>query len=178
MNWRVYAMVLVVFVEGFHLMWEYFHGGVKSHHLLDQASLPAISNWWGLLVLPAMTGLLSGSINKRIALPYSNKVSTSKIPVVIIGFLGSLIFGLLLSTSFTNGYETLTTYLFFGMLLLALLFPVYRGECIVGFVLGMTFTFGAILPTLVGLVIAALSALIHLFIFPGLVRLWASFKGV
>lgn len=42
--------------------------------------------------------------------------------------------------------------------------PVYRIECIFGFVVGMTFTFGAVLPTLVAVVFAAVSVVAH-FIF-------------
>ena len=59
---------------------------------------------------------------------------------VVAGFVGALLFGILLSVSFTNDYETIASYLFRGMFLLALLLPVYRAECVLGFVLGMTFT--------------------------------------
>ena len=59
-----------------------------------------------------------------------------------------------------------------GMLLLALMLPVYRAECVLGFVLGMTFTFGAILPTVVASVIAAFSALVHLCVRPVFMGRW------
>ena len=59
-----------------------------------------------------------------------------------------------------------------GMLLLALLLPVYRAECVLGFVLGMTFTFGAILPTMVASVIAVFSALVQLCVRPVLMGRW------
>lgn len=36
--------------EVLHLGWEYTHGGVTAHHLLNNPELPAISYWWGLLV--------------------------------------------------------------------------------------------------------------------------------
>lgn len=29
------------------LIWQHFHGGVPSHHLLHRSDLPAVSNWWG-----------------------------------------------------------------------------------------------------------------------------------
>ena len=45
-------------------------------------------------------------------------------------------------------------------------------SCVLGFVLGMTFTFGAVLPTAVGSVIAALSAAMHLIVYPLIVRFW------
>ncbi len=91
---------------------------------------------------------------------------------VVAGFVGSLLFAILLSVSFTNDYETIASYLFLGMFLLALLLPVYRAECVLGFVLGMTFVFGAVLPTVIGSIIAALSAAIHLYVRPLLARLW------
>ena len=63
-----------------------------------------------------------------------------------------------------------------GMLLLALLLPVYRPECVLGFVLGMTFTFGAILPTVVASVIAAFSALVQLCVRPVFMGRWNALR--
>jgi hypothetical protein len=81
-----------------------------------------------------------------------------------------------LSICFTHNLAILTGYLFEGLLLLALLLPVYRAECVLGFVLGMAFVFGVVLPTAVATLIAAFSALIHRAIRPILVRLWLSLK--
>jgi hypothetical protein len=64
-----------------------------------------------------------------------------------------------------------------GVLVLALLLPAYRAECWLGLVLGMSFTFGAVIPTTVGGIIAGLSALIHLGLKPAIVRGWAVLKG-
>ncbi|TXD43908.1 hypothetical protein TR80_006580 [Xanthomonas campestris] len=52
--------------------------------------------------------------------------------------------------------------------------PAYRAEYVFGFVLGMTFVFGAVLPTLFGLLVVAVSALAWRVLFPlvmGVVRL-------
>ena len=115
--------------------------------------------------LPALTWFLSTYIQKRIALTSDAKDSSQKLPTsIVVGFIGALLFGILLSASFTHGHETITEYLFMGMLLLALLLPVYRPECVLGFVLGMTFTFGAI--PVVASVIAAFSVLVHLCVRP------------
>ena len=35
------------------LLWDHFNGGVPSHHIMHQKDLPAISNWWGGLLLPS-----------------------------------------------------------------------------------------------------------------------------
>ncbi len=176
-RWRLYLIALVTFAELAHLAWEHFHGGVVSHHILNRADLPAISNWLGALLLPALTWFLSGRFQRRMALRSGGKNGASKLPVsAIAGFFGSLLFGILLSIAFTHGYETAAAYLFGSMLVAAVLLPVYRAECVLGFILGMTFTFGAVLPTAIGSLIAAVSAVIHLVMFPMFMRLLARFK--
>lgn len=168
------AMVMVAAVA--HLAWEHFNGGIVSHQLLNRDDLPAISNAWGLVLLPALTWFAIGRVEKRVALHSGGKGTAPKLPLtVIIGFLGPLVLGILLSVAFSNDYETMAASLFLGMFVLALLLPVYRAECLLGFVLGMTFTFGAVLPTLIGSVVAAVSAVVHLGIRPLLVWLWHRF---
>ena len=174
---RFYLTVLATLAELANLMWEHFNGGVLSHHILDRSDLPAVSNWWSGLLIPALTWFLMGRIQARIALRSDAEQAALRLPVgVIAGFVGSLLFGILISVSFTNGYETLSSFSFPCMVLLALLLPGYRAECVLGFVLGMTFTFGAVLPTAVGSTIAFVSAVIHLCVRPVLVQLWTRFK--
>jgi len=161
-----------------HVTWEHFNGGVISHHLLHRSDMPAISNGWGLLLVPALTWFLAGRIQRRIALHSGEEGAAAKLPVAVVtGFVGSLLFGILLAVSFTMHYESIVSYLFQAMLLLAVLLPVYRAECVLGFVLGMTFTFGAVLPTVVASAIGAGSAVLHLLLFPSLARIWHSFHG-
>ena len=177
-RWRPYFIALVLLAELAHLVWEYFNGGVRGHHVLNRADLPEISNVWGLLLLPALAWFLTGRIQRRIALQTKASADPSKLPMgVLAGFAGALLFGVALSAAFTYDYENVASILFRGMFLLALLLPVYRAECVLGFVLGMTFTFGAMLPTAIGSVFAALSALAHLLIRPALVRLWRRLRG-
>lgn len=175
---RRYLTAAVTLAELAHLAWEHFHGGIRSHHFLNSADMPAISNAWGLLLLPLLTWFLSAFMQKRIAQNAGAKDSSQKLPKsVVVGFLGTLLVGILLSASFTSGHETVTEYLFMGILLLALLFPVYRAEYVLGFVLGMTFTFGAILPTVVAFVVAALSTLVHLCVRPAFMHVWRRFRS-
>jgi hypothetical protein len=176
-RWRPYIIALVILAELAHLAWEYFNGGVRSHHILNRADLPEISNGWGLLLLPALAWFLTGRIQKRIARQSKGDAAASKLPMsVVAGFAGALLFGIVLSASFTYDYENVASVMFRGMFLLALLLPVYRAECVLGFVLGMTFTFGAVLPTAIGSIFAALSAAVHLLFRPALVRLWNGFR--
>jgi hypothetical protein len=174
---RLYLTGLVLLGELAHLSWEHFHGGVISHHLLHRADMPAISNWWGLLLLPVLTWFLTGRIRRRIALRSDATEEGPKLPAgVVAGFVGALLLGTLLSVAFTNHYDSVATYLFGAMLVLALLLPVYRAECVLGFVLGMNVTFGAVLPTFFGSIIGALSAVIHLVLRPILIHLWKWLK--
>ena len=69
-----------------------------------------------------------------------------------------------MAISFELGPSAVTTGLFFGLFVLAAVLPIYRIECIFGFVVGMNFTFGAVLPTLVAVVFAAVSVVLH-FVF-------------
>jgi hypothetical protein len=176
-RWRIYFTALVLLAEMAHLVWEHFHGGIVSHHFLARNDMPEFSNAWGLILLPALAWFLSGRVQKRIQKnAASQSSSTNEKPTfptsIIFGFLVALLFGALLSASFANGYKDLTSYLFFGMLLSAVVLPVYRAECVLGFVLGMTFTFGAVLPTIIGSVIAAVSAVLHCWVYPGVMRGW------
>jgi len=135
--------------------------------------MPAISNGWGLLLLPALTWFLIGRIQKRMARHPGESGATSSLCVrVVAGFAGSLVIGILLSAAFTRHYESVASYLFLIILLLAVILPVYRAECVLGFVLGMTLTFGAVLPTVFASIIGAVSAAMHFLLRPGLARLW------
>ncbi len=158
-----------------HLGWEALHGGVRAHHILNRDSLPDISNWWGLLLLPALAWFLLGRVQRRIG---ASPWRSSRIPQIIrAGFLGAFAFALTLAIAFSTGHSDVAGLMFRGMLVLALLLPVYRAECVLGFVLGMTFTFGVVLPTAIATLLAGLSALVHLGIRPVMHRLWVRVRG-
>ncbi len=140
-----------------HLVFEDITGGIQSHHLLADPELPKISNWWGLLTLPLL-GLVFGIRIQRLA----PKSGWADFPQDIwMAFIGALAYGALLAISFENGLEMLTNITFFGLVLWALVFPIYRVEYLLGFVMGMTFTFGGVLPLLIASVFAAISAVVR-----------------
>jgi hypothetical protein len=62
------------------LAWEHFHGGVKSHHLFHRSDLPAISNWWGALVLPGLAWFLLGRILSRTVWPPEEPRGSVRLP--------------------------------------------------------------------------------------------------
>lgn len=127
------------------LAWEYFNGGVVSHHFLARSDMPSISNWWGLVVIPALAWTLLGRIGERNAIP---------------GFAGAFLFGAVLSTFFATGHQEWCGHMVMALPVLALFFAIYRAECILGFVIGMTFVFGPVLPLLAATVFAAMGFIV------------------
>ena len=156
------------------LAWYYFNGGVPSHHILAREDLPEISNWWGAILLPILTWMVLFRIQRRENLPKANTKSFLQIPQKIwLSFMGALLLGISLSVFFTLGNEGMSGYLMLSVFLISLFFPVYRAECLFGFVIGMTFTFGAILPTGIGSILAVIGFLIYNLIRPSLLFLYS-----
>jgi len=152
-----------------HLLWEYYNGGVTTHHLLARADLPGISNWWGLLTIPVLAWITLTRIEVRSKKSPLNIRDFSR--QVIRGFLGGLIYGLFLSILWEFGMEAYMSYALLLPLGLSLVFPVYRAECLLGFVLGMTHTFGGVLPLFIGPVLLLGGLIIYKgvrFLFPRL----------
>lgn len=169
---RLASTVAVAVAEWMFLVWQHFHGGVPSHHLLDRADLPAFSNWWGGLLLPAMTWLLLGRVQQRIGMQ-----GDAAKRYALIGFISAALFGVLLSVFFTLGNEPVTSSMFESLFVTALLVPIYRAEYLLGFVLGMAYTFGGVLPSIVGSVMAAVTLLIYRYVRSGLLHIGAMLLG-
>jgi hypothetical protein len=159
------------------LLWQNFHGGVPGHHILNRADLPEISNWWGGLLLPILTWLLLSKIENRVSKQASQTQGTRNQNIRIFGlFLLGLIFGIVLAASFTNDYKLFLDNALYILILLSLMVPIYYSEFILGFILGMTYTFGAVLPTLFILIIEAFGFLIYRFIRPLLLKATKVFR--
>ncbi len=154
------------------LFWEHFHGGVASHHILQQQNLPSISNWWSGLLLPMLTWFLLGRIEKRLNKNNSHTLQTnSSIGKVLWIFLTGLVFAVLLSISFTYEYKPFLDNVPYIIIILSFIIPLYYSEFILGFILGMTYTFGAILPTAFILIMAVIGLVAYRFIRPLILRL-------
>jgi hypothetical protein len=167
---RMYFTAIVTITIWLLLSWNHYHGGVPSHHILARKDLPEISNWWGALLLPLLTLFLFYRMEKRVT--EENNDASQVIPFprsVIYGFIGGLIFGITLSTFFTFGNTEIPGYMLMGLLLLSLFLPIYRAECLLGFVIGMTYTFGAVLPTGIGSIFATIGSVLYLLVRPMLV---------
>lgn len=75
-----------------------------------------------------------------------------------------------MSVAFVTAHQQVTSDLFFAVLVSGVVWPTYRAEYVFGFVLGMAFVFGAVLPTLVALIGVAISAIFQLLVRPAFVR--------
>jgi hypothetical protein len=173
-----WLILTVSFLTVGHLLWQHFHGGVQSHHLLHRSDLPAMSNWWALVILPFLAWFATTRIRRRIDLESGDPPTSRTIPNgILTGFIGMLIASIAQSVSFEAGHENITMYVALGVLLIGLFLPIYRAECILGHVLGATFTFGAVIPLVGILVIASVSAFSNLCIRPLLARLRVLLAG-
>lgn len=151
---RLYFTAAVAVLIWTLLAWDYFHGGVPSHHLLANENLPEISNGWGAVLLPVLTWVLLYRMHKR---AFSQTDPSKILKREVYGFAAALAFGIILSAFFTLGYPEYCSYMLMGLLAVAFFVPVYRAGCLLGFVLGMSYTFGAVLPTLIGSVLCLAS---------------------
>jgi len=156
---RAGLTVLVTIAIWSLLAWRHFHEGVPAHHLLHNPDLPRISDWFGGLLLPVLTWGLLSLAKRRVMATGSPGVKS-----VAVGLVAGAAVGVVMAVTFFSGHESLTSYLFFGLLPLALFVPVHRPECLLGFVLGMTAGFGAVLPTLFGSLMALATFVIHRFV--------------
>ena len=120
---------------------EYFQGGVITHYFLADDDLPGFSNWWGLLTVPALAYLVSHLRRKE------DPRST------ITRFVIALVFGATISTLWVLGLERILPFLMLSPLFLSLFIRIHRGEILLGFVIGMIYAFGGVLPIIIGSVL-------------------------
>lgn len=130
--------------------------------------MPSISNGWGALVLPVLTWFLLYRIEQRLRRGAAPSGGSPYPGDVVFGFVGALLFGIVLSTSYAIGYAAIPGYMLISIFVMALFQPIYRSEYLLGFVIGMTYVFGAVLPTGIGSILVLLSAVIYLVIRPGI----------
>ncbi|HEX4854253.1 hypothetical protein [Arenimonas sp.] len=149
------SSLAVTALAALHLAYEHSNGGVVSHHLLARPDLPLISNWLELAVLPVLGWLFGWRLHGRSAAGSPTRAGAPRSFWFAAG--GAFAYGALLAGGFEFGVSDLTSALFYGLFLIAVALPVYRVEFLLGFVLGMTFTFGGVLPALIGAVFGLIS---------------------
>ncbi len=152
-NLRIWGILILAALMATILTWQYFHDGVPSHHIMQRSDLPEISNWWGLVIIPALAWITLSKIQNRITAQGSLQKS-------VLIFLTGLALGISLAISFNNNYEPFLDNVLYIILGLSLVIPIFLSEFILGFVLAMTLTFGAILPTVFVLIISLVGFII------------------
>jgi len=158
---RLYFVAAITIAIESLLTWNYLHGGIPSHHLLADENLPKVSNAWGGLLLPVLAWFLTWRIQKRI-FRKMDKGSEVNLRPVIFAFAFSLMYAAIMAALFSFDHPDATGNMMFAIFAIALFVPVYKSEYLLGFVIGMTVTFGAVLPTLIGTILCMISAVLYL----------------
>ena len=149
---RILITGIVTLLVWSHVAWDYFHGGVPTHYLLLDDRLPGIPNWWGAAILPFFTWFMLYRIHKRID-GRELLVTSESLRNVVLRFLAAVLVAVSIAVCFMNGIEVID-YIMGSLFVLALFFPLYKSEYILGWVLGASFTFGAIIPMGFGCLLA------------------------
>jgi len=121
---RIYIVSLVSLAIWSLLAWNYFNGGIPSHHLLAREDLPSFSNAWGALLIPLLTWFLLYRIQLRLDRNRTAQVSSK----TIYGFAGALLFGITLAVLFSLSIEHVPGYMVLSLPLMALFIPIYRAD--------------------------------------------------
>ena len=153
---RTLLTFLVALLVWGHVTWDYFHGGIPTHYLFHNKDMPGIPNWVGALILPFFTWFLLYRIHKRL-----NRNNTKE-TLTKVGwrFLAGLLFAVTISICFVNGIQ-IVDYIMGTILILAFVFPLYKSEYVLGWVLGSSYTFGAVLPMGFGSILCLLFFLVY-----------------
>jgi hypothetical protein len=171
-RYRMYLTGLVSMAIWSLLGWNYYHGGVPAHHLLADPELPSISNAWGGLLMPILTTYLLYRIQRKNQRTEGGQtIHVQSLRKAFFAFAISAIYATIIALAFSFGYNSVSDYMFQALLILALIFPLYRAEYYLGFVLGLTYFFGAVLPTGIGAVIVTISAAANFGVHPLLLKL-------
>ena len=134
------TLTITLLVWG-HILWDYFNGGIPTHYLLHNKDLPGIPNWVGGIILPFFAWFLLGRIQKRLL----QEESKESLSLVVYRFFSAAVVAIAIAISFLGGIPV-TDYIMLGIFVLAFIFPLYKSEYLLGWVLGSAFTFGAVIP--------------------------------
>ena len=147
---RTTITVIVTLLVWDHLAWDHFHGGIPTHYLFHDKDLPGIPNWWGGIVLPFFTWFLLHRISKRV----NNKIwEIENLKNIAYRFLAAFLVVIAIAICFTQEIDVID-YIMASIFLLAFVFPLYKSEYLLGWVLGASFTFGAMIPISFGSLLA------------------------
>ena len=141
---------------------EYLNDGVVTHHVFANEDLPGVSNWWGLATVPLLAWIVSSSIrHRRSRKKVAIQERKEKDKRVLKRFLAALVFGIIASILWELRLEQVLQYYILFPILIAFFKPVHLPEFLLGFTLGMIYSFGGILPIIIGIILMIICFLIH-----------------
>jgi hypothetical protein len=150
------------------LGWQHTHGGVPAHSLFARDDMPAISNWWGALLVPLLAWLATGLVLRRVRPLHHDPVLLNHVlRQVMVAFCAAFLYAMAMGLIFQidRNSPVLST-LFFALPAIGLVLPIFRPEYVLGFVLGMMYTFGPVIPLLIASVLSVISAVAVLLLRP------------
>lgn len=155
------------------LAWQHFHDGVPAHSFAARDDMPAISNWWGALTIPVVSWALTGLIQGRLsAFGFDRHAADASLRGSAVAFAAALTYGAAMAMMFSlDRNSAVLDALFFALPVIGAVVPIFRPEFVLGFVLGMTYTFGPVLPLVVAFGVALVSGLLHVLTRPLVTRL-------
>jgi hypothetical protein len=160
-TFRIGFTAVVSLCLGALLLWQYLNDGIPSHYFLADKTMPLVSNAWGAVTIPLFTWLMLWRIDTRL---FDHQTTIPFPRVVLAAFIGALVYGVILGVSITGGFKQISGNTPWFIAVAALLFPVYRAEYFLGFVLGLTYWIGGVLPIIVGCVFVLIAFALYSFI--------------
>lgn len=142
---RSFITIASAVAFGLILLKEHLTDGIATHYILHNKDLPGFSNMWGLITIPAVTWLALILIEKN-----SLKASSKNTE---IRFLVALLFGISMCLAWFFDLENLMSYSMIGIIVLSVFLKMNRADLYLGYVLGMMYTFGAVLPIIIATVL-------------------------
>ncbi|WP_166425984.1 hypothetical protein [Paraglaciecola sp. 20A4] len=161
---RILVTLLVTAFTAIHLCYQYLTTGIEAHHFFADPDLPAISNLWGLLILPVLAWLTGTLIRKKQGNVFPLKIW---LQIALTGLYAATMAWL-----FFSGFESVVSTIALPIILcVALFYPIYQPQYLLAYVVVSSIGFGAALPMIFGSIFAFLAFLTHQFIRP--IYLWA-----
>ncbi|WP_378183952.1 hypothetical protein [Aquimarina sp. SS2-1] len=149
-------LVFITTLIGLHIAWDYFNEGVPTHYVLHSKDMPGFSNWWGLLTIPISSFILLSIIQKQ----YKKDPTPQKLSNITNGFISGLCFGILLSVLWVLDLHEIMPYVIWLPVLVSFFIPIHYPQYLLGFILGMAYTFGGVLSIGIGTILIIGSFLI------------------
>lgn len=156
---RSLLVIMVIAYVLAYLAYQHFNSGVPSHHLLHDSSLPAISSWWGVIILPVLSWVLGTLINKQYGKLYPKHVWFQ--------LAGAGLYALVNGALFYAGYVEFVSMLALpSILVAAVFFRIYKPAYFLGYAVAASMGFGPIIPIIGGGVFAVIGYIVFNFIRP------------